>query len=140
MQSGSISVSIPSLTKYKTELDNLVIVNLKSRLKFILNEMCEEYNLPQSTVFDKYLSDEIVLIDTQVTKKKKKRTPTVELCKALVQNGNQCSRRKKDECDFCGSHISNRPFGVVVEEDIEEAAKIETEETGKKSINIAKKK
>ena len=28
-------------------------------------------------------------------------------------NGEQCTRRKKDECEFCGTHSKGQPYGMV---------------------------
>ena len=114
MQAGSTSVSLPSLTKFKHELETLVTNNVTFKLKFILNEICEEYNLSQSVLFDKYMSDEIILVGSNATKKKTKKViPTQERCCARTQSGNQCTRKRKDDNKYCGSHTINCPFGTI---------------------------
>ena len=32
---------------------------------------------------------------------------------ARKQDGNQCTRRKKDHTDYCGKHIKNRKYGRI---------------------------
>ena len=32
---------------------------------------------------------------------------------AKRSNGEQCSRRKRKECDFCGTHLKGQPHGKV---------------------------
>lgn len=48
---------------------------------------------------------------------KRKRTKNcvtlVERCMAKRANGEQCSRRKKDGSDYCGTHIKGLPHGIV---------------------------
>jgi hypothetical protein len=36
-------------------------------------------------------------------------------CTAKLQNDEQCTRRKKNNCQFCGTHTKNLPFGSVDE-------------------------
>jgi hypothetical protein len=46
-------------------------------------------------------------------KRPQSKVPIHELCKAKRANGQQCSRRKKPNCDFCGTHEKGRPNGIV---------------------------
>lgn len=52
---------------------------------------------------------------------KRKRNKNVvndcEKCKAKRSNGEQCSRRRRDGFDFCGTHCKGTPYGVVGDED-----------------------
>ena len=52
---------------------------------------------------------------------KQKRTsnfiPDVERCVAKRANDEQCSRRKKDGCDYCGTHEKGVPNGSVTKSD-----------------------
>ena len=36
-----------------------------------------------------------------------------ERCMAKKANGDQCTRRKKDECDYCGTHEKCQPHGII---------------------------
>ena len=49
-----------------------------------------------------------------VVKKTRKKTiiSMEERCKAIINDGKQCSRRKKYH-NFCGKHKLKQPFGVV---------------------------
>jgi len=42
-----------------------------------------------------------------------KSIPHKNRCNAKLQNGEQCTRRKKSECSFCGTHTKNVPYGSV---------------------------
>jgi len=44
--------------------------------------------------------------------RKKNIIPCTERCKAIINNGKQCSRRKKYN-DFCGKHKLKQHFGVI---------------------------
>lgn len=35
-------------------------------------------------------------------------------CIGKKANGEQCTRKKKDECSFCGTHEKSQPHGVVI--------------------------
>lgn len=34
-------------------------------------------------------------------------------CCAKRANGEQCTRRKKEECEYCGTHVKGSPYGKV---------------------------
>ena len=46
-------------------------------------------------------------------KRIKNAIPTSNRCTAKRANGEQCTRRRKDECDFCGTHEKARPHGLI---------------------------
>lgn len=54
--------------------------------------------------------------EEQIVVIKKTRKKTIismeERCKAIINNGKQCSRRKKYH-NFCGKHKLKQPFGIV---------------------------
>ena len=54
-----------------------------------------------------------------VVKKTRKKTiiSMEERCKAIINDGKQCSRRKKYH-NFCGKHKLKQPFGIVSEVNI----------------------
>jgi len=39
--------------------------------------------------------------------------PLNERCTAKKANCEQCTRRKKDECDYCGTHEKCQPHGII---------------------------
>tara|TARA_Y100000816_G_C26089446_1_gene575472 strand:- start:62 stop:583 length:522 start_codon:yes stop_codon:yes gene_type:complete len=57
---------------------------------------------------------EITSQDLQKRKRVKNVVPFCYRCKAKRANGEQCSRRKKDNTtDFCGTHIKGTPHGRI---------------------------
>ena len=62
-----------------------------------------------------YPNIEITKDDLTKRKRVKNIVPLHERCCALRANGEQCTRRKKDSEDFCGTHIKGRPHGEVSE-------------------------
>ena len=51
--------------------------------------------------------------DFQKRKRSKNVIPLYERCIAKRASGEQCTRRKKNGCDFCGTHHNNTPHGAV---------------------------
>ena len=51
--------------------------------------------------------------DMVVRKRVKNVLPEDNRCCALRANGEQCTRRRKDEGEFCGTHSKGTPNGVV---------------------------
>ena len=51
--------------------------------------------------------------DFQKRKRVKNVVPQFERCGAKRANGEQCTRRKKDDSCFCGTHVKGTPHGEV---------------------------
>lgn len=51
--------------------------------------------------------------DFQKRKRVKNTVPEFERCTARRANGERCTRRKKEGCQFCGTHEKGTPHGVV---------------------------
>jgi hypothetical protein len=46
-------------------------------------------------------------------KRIKNSIPINNRCNAKRANGEQCTRRRKDECEFCGTHVKGTPHGFI---------------------------
>ena len=46
-------------------------------------------------------------------KRVKNSIPESNRCIAMRANGEQCTRRRKTECDYCGTHSKGTPHGVL---------------------------
>lgn len=53
--------------------------------------------------------------DFQKRKRVKNFVPIYDRCCAKRANGEQCTRRRKDESEYCGTHTKGTPHGIVVE-------------------------
>lgn len=51
-------------------------------------------------------------------KRVKNSIPNINRCNAKRANGEQCTRRRKEECEFCGTHYKGRPYGIIHENDL----------------------
>lgn len=52
--------------------------------------------------------------DVSKRKRIKNSIPSMNRCHAKRANGEQCTRKQKKECSFCGTHEKGTPHGVVV--------------------------
>jgi hypothetical protein len=59
--------------------------------------------------------------DIQKRTRVKNHVPFHERCRALRANGEQCTRRKKCDAKFCGTHIKGIPHGEISDVDNGEA-------------------
>tara|TARA_B100001063_G_scaffold246432_1_gene285570 strand:+ start:22775 stop:23281 length:507 start_codon:yes stop_codon:yes gene_type:complete len=93
------------LRKYKDDIKNKLI----------------DYNLEKETLMEivQYVFDYENLVLTNDDFSKRKRTKNVvplhDRCIALRSSGEQCTRRKRDGCNFCGTHIKGSPNGIYEE-------------------------
>ena len=53
--------------------------------------------------------------DFQKRKRVKNFVPIFDRCCAKRSCGEQCTRRRKDDSEFCGTHAKGTPHGIVVE-------------------------
>jgi hypothetical protein len=58
-----------------------------------------------------------------------------ERCIAKRSNGEQCTRRKKKECDFCGTHVKGIPHGVCEQINIPQTSFINKIEVRVQDVN-----
>jgi hypothetical protein len=54
--------------------------------------------------------------DFMKRKRVKNVVPFFDRCCAKRANGEQCTRRKKEECGYCGTHMKGTPHGIVDEQ------------------------
>ena len=60
-----------------------------------------------------YPNLELAKEDFQKRKRVKNSVPWHERCSALKAEGIQCTRRRKDTTEFCGTHLKGTPHGIV---------------------------
>jgi hypothetical protein len=87
-----LKTNIISIIENDSELD----MDMKKRLSLLIK------NIPE-TVLNKD--------DFTRRKRSKSSIPIYLRCNAMRANGEQCSRKKKGELEYCGTHEKNRPHG-----------------------------
>jgi hypothetical protein len=96
------------LSKFKDDIrDKVVEIGLGESSQ--VNELLEfvyEYN---RLTFEKE--------DFMKRRRVKNSVPIENRCNAKRANGEQCTRKRKDDCEFCGTHYKGTPHGVTSTED-----------------------
>ena len=97
------------INKKVSEYIQLFKNNLCSKIS---NNECETKNDLIKYIYD---YDNFTLKDEDLNKRQRNKTTICisERCMAKRSNGEQCSRRKRKECDFCGTHLKGQPHGKV---------------------------
>ena len=73
-----------------------------------------------------YNNFELTKEDFMKRKRVKNMVPVYERCCAKRANGQQCTRRKKDDSQYCGTHSKGTPHGVMNEnETVSSVTKVE---------------
>ena len=80
---------------------------------------------------------ELTAADFMKRKRVKNDAPLCDRCTAKRADGNQCTRRKRNEHNCCGTHLKGTPHGVmeVNNDDVEQFTKIELTVVDIKGIN-----
>lgn len=102
----------------KIEQHQLLFKN--SIKEWIQSNNCEIYNSNHDNITSKFLQYIYDYTNIQITKEdfqKRKRCKNVisiyERCTAKRANNEQCSRRKMEGEQFCGTHIKGTPNGII---------------------------
>ena len=93
---------------FKEQLKNKIVVDRKMDTDY-MNELVQFiYDYPQLVFLPQ---------DFQKRKRVKNIVPYFERCCALRANGEQCTRRKKNNPKFCGTHVKGTPHGEITQTD-----------------------
>ena len=101
--------------------------NIKTKLLELGLEV-EDKNKTNELLEYVYDYDRLVLSNDDFVKRKriKNAIPTSNRCCAKRANNEQCTRRKKKDCEFCGTHSKGTPHGLVSEyESLTDIEKVE---------------
>jgi|UniRef100_A0A6C0IMD4 hypothetical protein len=112
------------VTQFKDDLrEKLMKLNLENSEMVQLIEYIYEY-------------PRLVINKEDLVKRKriKNSIPGLNRCSAKRADGDQCTRRRKDECDYCGTHVKGTPHGLVTN-DIPEIEQDKRVEVYAKEIN-----
>ena len=109
------------------------ILKFKDEIKsYISNNELEIYGKVNKEEFLKFIFDfnSISLDKNDFAKRKriKNLVPQIDRCCACRANGEQCTRRKQDGLNFCGTHNKGTPHGTIealLEDVVPTSSKIE---------------
>lgn len=103
---------------------NKIIENYTTQFKDNIKNKAIELNFAEKSKVNEmleYVYDYNRLYFTKedfVKRKRIKNTiPTTNRCNAKRSNGQQCTRRRKVECEFCGTHSKGTPHGLISSDD-----------------------
>jgi hypothetical protein len=117
------------MEKKMNKIIETYITNFKDSIKTKVLELgVEDKNKANELLEFVYDYDRLVLSNDDFVKRKriKNAIPTSNRCCAKRANNEQCTRRKKKDCDFCGTHSKGTPHGLVSEyESLTDIEKIE---------------
>ena len=80
----------------------------------------------QNKLLETLYSFDTLQLDKEDFMKRKRivsQVPIGDRCIAKKANGEQCTRKKKDECSFCGTHEKCQPHGIVTPSNNEKTLK-----------------
>ena len=86
---------------------------IKKKINDVIFAIALDYNLDEQELSSKYLPKNQIILDDTKTKRKRKLIPKDDCCVGRKQFGDQCTRRKKDNSEFCGSHMKSLPYGRI---------------------------
>ena len=86
----------------------------EDEMSSVLNNICHEYHLNSETVLKKYMPNMLNMsIKLGVKKRNKRVLPKEVRCMGRKIDGEQCTRSRRNGCDFCLSHSKRLPHGRI---------------------------
>jgi hypothetical protein len=67
-------------------------------------------------------------------KRVKNAVPLANRCNAKRANGEQCTRKRRDDCEFCGTHYKGTPHGLATNTDANGATSNDSQEMVKLDV------
>lgn len=115
------------ITGFKDDVRNKVAsLEFTEECKECVNELLE-------FVYD-YQRFSLTKEDVSKRRRLKNAIPANNRCNANRASGEQCTRRRKTDCEFCGTHAKGTPHGLVYHSDTSENVVLQKIETFAKEI------
>ena len=90
---------------------------IQDEIDNILKKICLDYTLDIDTVAKKYSMDVTKIgIKLGVKKRNRRVLPKHLQCMGRKLDGKQCTRGRKDNSDYCKSHMNKLPYGRIDDE------------------------
>jgi len=100
---------------------------IDSYIRTFKTDLCEQ--IQENPLFNEHKEEQMKMInfiyeydnfelnkeDFMKRKRVKSTIPAYEKCCAKRASGEQCTRRKRDDCQFCGTHIKGTPHGIITD-------------------------
>jgi hypothetical protein len=101
-----------------------------------LNERISELErIKVANFLENYPKFEFDKDDFQKRKRVVNTVPFYDRCKARRANGGQCSRRRREGCNFCGTHTKTQPHGVIDSENSKDTVNVKKVTVWEQDIN-----
>jgi hypothetical protein len=91
------------------------LVEFKDGMRNVINRT-DIHNTDKTTLLEfLYNYEKLEITKENITKRKRVKNvlPVIDRCVACRANGEQCTRRRKEENEYCGTHVKNRPYGII---------------------------
>jgi hypothetical protein len=134
MEIDNITIKISNIKEIiESEIKKIIplIINTNNNVNNLNNNLLNNYEFDISIIKK--------LQEKEIEKKKRPINP-INFCLARKPNLNQCTRNKKNGCDFCANHQFYHPFGRIDEKyeyniNIKDKIKEKTQKRNKQNNN-----
>ena len=112
-------LNIDQLNGVAYKIETNIIIFTSSKIEYImekkLNKKFEEKEKINELMGFVYDYERLIFKKDDISKRKriKNTIPNTNRCNAKRANNEQCTRRKKEGCEYCGTHIKGTPHGLV---------------------------
>tara|TARA_B100000902_G_scaffold228677_1_gene217067 strand:+ start:532 stop:1056 length:525 start_codon:yes stop_codon:yes gene_type:complete len=105
-------------------MERRINTKIETYIGDLKTKICEKINEKTSILANEdrsellqyvYDFERLMLVKDDFIKRKriKNAIPVTNRCNALRANNEQCTRRRKDGCEYCGTHSKGTPHGAV---------------------------
>ena len=104
------------MDKRLNKKSELYVTQFKDDLRTKITGLCfDEKSKVNELIEYVYEYERLNFVKDDFVKRKrvKNSIPDLNRCNAKRANGEQCTRRRKEQCEFCGTHFKGAPHGLI---------------------------
>lgn len=115
MDIGELELRIPTVSEINEHMVEFTKEYVKLKIAEILTEISADENLPRDKLmlYIRKINFDDISSTVNTVKRPRKKIDSKDRCKAKTSKGDQCTRKRRDDMLYCGSHETSRPYGEV---------------------------
>lgn len=119
MDIGELQLRLPTVSEINEQLVEFTKEYVKQKVSEIITEISANENLPRDKLmlYIRRINFDDISSTVSSVKRPRKKLDSKHRCRALTSKRDRCTRKRKDDLLYCGSHESSRPNGEISDND-----------------------
>lgn len=121
MDIGELELRIPTVSEINENMVEFTKDYVKQKIAEILTLISADENIPRDRLmlYIRKINFDDISSTVNTVKRPRKKIDPKDRCRANTSKGDQCTRKRRDDLLYCGSHETSRPYGEIEHGDSE---------------------